>query len=126
MMTRAEEIGIRDRLIVIIQSEMGRTPWYNGTGGKDHWSITSMMAMGQGIRGNRVIGQTTVNPDSGFDQSAAVIDPTTLENTRDGIHIRPEHIQQAQRELLGIAEHPLCARFKLDLPDEERLNNLFG
>ena len=81
---------------------------------------------GPGIRGNRVIGQTTVNPESGFDQSAAVIDPTTLENTRDGIHIRPEHIQQAQRELLGIAEHPLCARFKLDLPDEERLNNLFG
>ena len=126
MMNRAEEIGIRDRLIVIIQSEMGRTPWYNGTGGKDHWSITSMMAMGPGIRGNRVIGQTTVNPESGFDQSAAVIDPTTLENTRDGIHIRPEHIQQAQRELLGIAEHPLCARFKLDLPDEEHLNNLFG
>ena len=126
MMVRAEEIGIRDRLVVIIQSEMGRTPWYNGNDGKDHWSITSMMAMGPGIQGNRVIGETTVNPDSGFDQSAAVIDPTTLERRADGIHMRPEHIQQAQREFLGIADHPLSRRFKLDLPNEERLNNLFA
>jgi uncharacterized protein (DUF1501 family) len=126
MMRRAEEIGIRDRLIVIIQSEMGRTPWYNGTGGKDHWSITSMMAMGPGIGGNRVVGQTTINPDSGFDQTAAVLDPNTLQMRPDGIHIRPEHIQQAQRTLLGIADHPLSARFKLDLPAEEHLINLFS
>jgi len=126
MMRRAEDIGIRDRLIVIMQSEMGRTPWYNQTGGKDHWSITSMMAMGPGIRGNRVIGQTTVNAESGFDQSATVLDPATLQTREDGIHIRPEHIQQAQRGLLGIADHPLSARFKLKLPAEEHLINLFS
>jgi len=126
MMNRAEDLGIRDRLIVIIQSEMGRTPWYNGTGGKDHWSITSMMAMGPGITGNRVIGETTINPDSGVDQSAAVIDPTTLTSSANGIHIRPQHIQQAQRELLGIDNDTLCQRFNLSLPPEERLINLFG
>src|SRR5215203_1431352 len=55
---RAEELGIRDKLVVVMQSEMGRTPSYNKGNGKDHWSIGSIMFMGQGIRGNRVIGAT--------------------------------------------------------------------
>ena len=32
----AEELGIRDKLVVVIQSEMGRTPDYNKGNGKDH------------------------------------------------------------------------------------------
>src|SRR5277367_6120426 len=50
---RAEELKIRDKLVVIVQSEMGRTPSYNNGNGKDHWSIGSMMVLGPGIRGNR-------------------------------------------------------------------------
>ena len=125
-MRRAEEVGLRDRIVVIIQSEMGRTPWYNGTGGKDHWSINSMMAMGPGIDGDRVVGSTSVDPETGFDQSAASIDPVTLDDRADGIRIRPQHIQLAQRELFGIADHPLAARFDLGVPEEERLVDLFG
>ncbi|MFM7832893.1 MAG: DUF1501 domain-containing protein, partial [Planctomycetaceae bacterium] len=53
---RAEELQIRDRLVVIAQSEMGRTPNYNNGNGKDHWSIGSGMFLGPGIRGDRVIG----------------------------------------------------------------------
>jgi uncharacterized protein (DUF1501 family) len=43
---------------VIAQSEMGRTPTYNSGNGKDHWPIGSIMFLGCGIRGNRVIGAT--------------------------------------------------------------------
>ena len=57
-MRRAEELKIRDKLVVVVQSEMGRTPNYNKGNGKDHWSIGSIMFMGPGIRGNRVIGAT--------------------------------------------------------------------
>ena len=35
---RAEALKIRDRLVVVMQSEMGRTPTYNKGNGKDHWS----------------------------------------------------------------------------------------
>ena len=114
-----------DRLVIVMQSEMGRTPWYNETGGKDHWSVTSMMAMGAGIRGGRVVGMTSVNPESGFDQSPTLLDPATLALSANGARVRPEHLQQALREHLGIAEHPLSARFALKLPPEEHLQGLF-
>ncbi|MCH5377282.1 MAG: DUF1501 domain-containing protein, partial [Planctomycetes bacterium] len=55
---RAEELQIREKLVVIVQSEMGRTPDYNQGNGKDHWSIGSIMFLGPGITGNRVIGAT--------------------------------------------------------------------
>ena len=58
LVTKSEELKIRDKLVVIIQSEMGRTPTYNKGNGKDHWSIGSIMFMGHGIQGNRVIGAT--------------------------------------------------------------------
>src|SRR5205085_6520242 len=38
---RAEELKIREKLVVVVQSEMGRTPNYNAGNGKDHWSIGS-------------------------------------------------------------------------------------
>ena len=85
----------------------------------------SMMAMGAGIRGGRVIGMTTVNPESGFDQSPTVLDPETLALSPNGIRVRPEHVQRALREHLGIAGDPLAARFALKLPPEEYLQGLF-
>ena len=41
---RAEELGIREKLVVVMQSEMGRTPNYNKGNGKDHWSIGSAIS----------------------------------------------------------------------------------
>ena len=56
--------------IVVVTSEMARTPAYNGTGGRDHWPYTSMMLMGPGIAGNRSFGgytdlYTGIGVDSG-------------------------------------------------------------
>src|SRR5262249_47024935 len=58
VMRRAEELKIREKLVVVVQSEMGRTPNYNSGNGKDHWSIGSILFLGRGIKGNRVIGAT--------------------------------------------------------------------
>src|SRR4051794_4648343 len=52
LVRRAENLKIRDRLVIVVQSEMGRTPTYNGGNGKDHWSIGSILFLGRGIRGN--------------------------------------------------------------------------
>ena len=125
MLTRATEMGIRDQLVIVIQSEMGRTPWYNSTGGKDHWSVTSMMALGPGITGDRVIGGTQIDAESGHEQSPRLIEPSTLSVSDEGIRVRPEHIQRALREALGFADHPLAARFPLKVPEAERLVGLF-
>src|SRR4051794_8187165 len=69
---RAEALGIRERLVVVVQSEMGRTPDYNGGNGKDHWSIGSVMFLGPGIRGDRVLGATDEK------QFAVPFNPKTL------------------------------------------------
>jgi hypothetical protein len=105
---------------------MGRTPWYNETGGKDHWSVTSMMALGSGIQGDRVIGGTSVDPISGFDQTPLKIEPVGLTPSEEGLRIRPQHIHQSLRTHLGIADHPHTQRFDLGLPAEEHFPQLFA
>lgn len=120
LMRRAEELRIRDRLVVIVQSEMGRTPTYNNGNGKDHWSIGSIMFLGRGIRGNRMLGATDER------QMLVPLNPRTLAVDRqNGIRVRPEHIHQALRELAGIADHAFSRRFPLGVAENERLQRLF-
>jgi uncharacterized protein (DUF1501 family) len=121
VMRRAEELKIRDRLVLIIQSEMGRTPNYNNGNGKDHWSIGSILFLGRGIKGDRVVGATdekqfhvTVNPQS-----------LTIDKEK-GVRVRPEHIHTALREFAGIADHPFSKRFPLGVTDNDRLRGLWG
>ncbi|MFO0871099.1 MAG: DUF1501 domain-containing protein [Pirellulales bacterium] len=121
VLRRAEELRIREQLVVVIQSEMGRTPTYNQGNGKDHWSIGSVMFLGRGIRGNRVLGATDDR------QLAEPFDPRTLQVSKErGIRIRPEHIHQALRELAGIADHPWSRKFPLGLKDDEKLQAFWG
>ena len=40
----------------MVFSEMGREPRLNSWGGRDHWTFTSAMLVGSGIRGNQTIG----------------------------------------------------------------------
>jgi len=121
VLRRAEELKIREQLVVIVQSEMGRTPTYNKGNGKDHWSIGSIMFLGKGIKGNRVIGATDEK------QFAVPFDPKTLGLDKDnGIRVRPEHIHTALREFAGIAEHPYSKKFPLGVTDKEKLVGLWS
>jgi len=47
-----------DETVIVVLSEMGRTPQLNDQDGKDHWPYTSAMVVGPGITGSRVIGAT--------------------------------------------------------------------
>jgi len=120
---RAEESKIRDKLVVIVQSEMGRTPNYNGGNGKDHWSIGSVMFLGPGIKGDRVIGATDEK------QFSVPINPQTLacEKEKDkGIRVRPEHIHTELRKYAGIAGHPFAKKFPLGVAGKDTLQGLWG
>ena len=121
LIRRAGELKIRDQLVVVVQSEMGRTPNYNAGNGKDHWSIGSAMFLGRGIKGNRVIGATDEK------QFAVPVEPQSLKLDKDkGIRVRPEHIHEAMREFAGIAEHPLSKKFPLGVAEKEKLRGLWG
>lgn len=117
---RAEELQLRERLVVVAQSEMGRTPTYNNGNGKDHWSIGSIMFLGPDIEGNRVIGAT----DEG--QFAVPLDPRRLAaDQQAGIRVRPEHIHEALRQYAGIADHPHSRQFPLGVQPESQLQGLW-
>src|SRR5262245_4908951 len=121
LIRRAGELKMRDQLVVVVQSEMGRTPNYNAGNGKDHWSIGSVMFLGRGIKGNRVVGATDEK------QFAVPLDPKTLKlNKEEGIRVRPEHVIEALREFAGIAEHPLSKKFPLGVAEADRLRALWG
>ncbi|HUG17483.1 MAG TPA: DUF1501 domain-containing protein, partial [Planctomycetaceae bacterium] len=120
LLRRAEELQIREKLVLILQSEMGRTPNYNNGDGKDHWSIGSIAFLGPGIRGNRVIGTT----DEG--QFAVPLDPKTLgTDAENGIRVRPEQIHLALRELAGIADHPSSEQFPFKVKETETLQGVW-
>ena len=74
------EVGgtLADEVVVVVMSEMGRTPALNGLSGKDHWPYTSVMVSGPNLEGSRVIG--------GFDASwyGELIDPSTGDNAEAG------------------------------------------
>lgn len=121
LVRRAEDLKIREQLVVVVQSEMGRTPTYNSGNGKDHWSIGSILFLGRGIKGNRVIGATDEK------QLHVPIHARTLaRDAKAGIRVRPEHIHIALRELAGISDHAFSRRFPLGVADNERLRGLWG
>lgn len=113
LVTEATAQGVWGNVVVIMGSDFGRTPGYNMGDGKDHWSITSMMAMGKGIPGGKVIGKTTDrhNPYN--------IDPNTLQPVEGGgLRLKPGHIHRALRRLAGIDQSELAIRFPIKEKEE--------
>lgn len=109
----AERLGLRDRLVLLVSSEFGRTPSYNRAegrlAGKDHWPVTSCLLAGPpGFfdRPGRVIGGS----DEG--QVAQTIDPTTGAIGGD-LLLTPPIVQRALRRRLGIEDHDLARLFPL-------------
>lgn len=69
---------LADETVVMVFSEMGRTPFLNSTGGKDHWMYSSCLLWGAGLRGGLEIGS--------YDDSlnGAKIDLETAETDTSG------------------------------------------
>ena len=101
----AEAHGVADRLVVVLESDFGRTNYYNAQSGKDHWPIGSYVIMEKNQRWtNRVVGETD---ELHF---AYRIDPRTLRrDDQGGTIIYPKHVHKALRRYLGI-EHSAGAR----------------
>jgi len=108
--------GIENDVVFVIGSEFGRTPGYNGGNGKDHWSVSSMMFMGKGIEGGRVIGSSTHR------HSAEKVNATTLVKDENGIEITYAHVNKALRKLAGIENNQLITQYYPLSGEIEELN----
>ncbi len=51
-----EGAPLSESTVVVVLSEMGRTPLENASKGKDHWPYTSALLVGPGVTGGRVVG----------------------------------------------------------------------
>jgi len=90
---------MQDKVTIVIGSDFGRTPFSNEGNGKDHWNITSIIAMGAGITENRIIGATNENFE------ALKLNTSTLQPDDNGIIIiTPQHVHRSLRDFLGIQD----------------------
>ena len=113
--------GVADRLVVMVGSDFGRTPNYNGAAGKDHWPVSTILLMGQGVPGGVTVGAS----DSGH--NPRMLDPATLAPTDDpavGVRLQPRHVHAAVRRLLGVEGTAIDAAFPLGIPEDEMLDIL--
>jgi hypothetical protein len=53
-----QDRNLLDETLVVVLSEMGRTPKLNESQGKDHWPVSAAWIFGAGIRGGRAVGAT--------------------------------------------------------------------
>lgn len=100
-------------VVIVVASDFGRTI-YNGGGGKDHWPITSMLAIGVGpsvepiIGGARVIGATAATGQNGMAAlPVKIMDGRTLTaeaGDPDAFKMTPAHVNLALRHALGLCE----------------------
>jgi hypothetical protein len=108
LMDRVEMLGLTDRVTVIVGSDFGRTPNYNAQMGKDHWSVTSMLLMGAGVRGNRVIGATNEG------QRARGLDFATLAVSDSSTRrLNPKSIHTSLRRLAGVETSEVARQFPI-------------
>ncbi|MCA9669840.1 MAG: DUF1501 domain-containing protein [Myxococcales bacterium] len=110
VMNEVQQAGLGDNVVVMIGSDFGRGPAFNGVGdgsGKDHWPITSVMFMGKGVRGNRVIGGTD------GEQRALHIDKASKRIDSGGVKITTQLVHRAVRRFAGIEGGALSKQYPL-------------
>jgi uncharacterized protein (DUF1501 family) len=87
---------LADEVTVVVMSELGRTPKFNGSQGRDHWIYASALVAGSGVRGDTVVGQT----DEGL--IAEAIDFETGRPSGNGDFLGTENLGAALLELGGV------------------------
>ncbi len=114
LMEDLEARGLLDETLVVVMSEMGRTPRVNANGGRDHWTFCyGMMFAGAGIRGGTAYGESDAQaayvkdrPVSTSDVCATIyeclgIDPDLMVPDRGGRPIPVAHGGRPIRDILA-------------------------
>jgi hypothetical protein len=112
LMEDLSQRGLLGETLVVIMSEMGRTPRINANGGRDHWTYCySVMLAGAGIRGGTIYGASDAHaayvkdlPVSTADVCATIyqclgIDPDMPVHDRSG---RPHAVANGGRAIREI------------------------
>jgi hypothetical protein len=91
-----ETRAMLDDTLVVVLSEMGRTPRLNAGLGKDHWPVTSALLIGAGVQGGRAYGA------SNAELNAESIDFATGRAAAGGKQLQTPNLLAGVLELLGL------------------------
>lgn len=107
-----ESRGLRDKILLVVCGEMGRTPKLNKKGGRDHWGgLAPLLVYGGGLKMGQVIGHSS--SDGGEPASEPIRIPnliaTTMHTLMDVGQVRvirgiPAEINRAVSEPRPITE----------------------
>ncbi len=112
--TYAAELGLADRVMLVIGSDFGRTPKYNSGAGKDHWPIGSYIVMERNAPyTNRVFGET-----DGGHNSYPINLKTGKQDYTNGATIHPKHVHLALRKQLGLHGNSFSSPFPFNNTEE--------
>ena len=78
--------ALKDEVTICVFSEMGRHPKINASAGRDHWTYTSVLLVGAGVRGGTVVG--ALNEDF----AGMPVNLDTGEPAEDGADLLPGHV----------------------------------
>ena len=85
-----------DDTLVLAMSEMGRAPALNAANGKDHWPYTSVLAVGGGLTGGRVLGATDAS------QVSAAVDLASGAVSSSGQVLTPSNLMAGLLEAFDV------------------------
>lgn len=117
VLLRADQLGIGDKLFIMVTSDFGRTPRYNTGNGRDHWNVTSTLLSGPGITPG-VIGKT----DESFKAMRLAkgnINETLDQADTNGARIHPAHVHSSLRGKLGIDKANFIGEFPLPAQEDQ-------
>jgi len=96
LMNKLDTENLLSETVVVVMSEMTRTPKRNSTGGKDHWPETSAMVLGAGVAGGRSLGATDAQ------LNAAPVDLASGQASSSGQTARYDHFAAGILQLLDV------------------------
>jgi hypothetical protein len=100
LVSTLEREALLDETLVVVLSEMGRTPRLNNESGKDHWPVTSALLLGAGVRGGRVIGATGDRLDArSIDLQSGLLDD-------NGKQLQASNLVAGVLEAVGVDPEP--------------------
>lgn len=89
LLTDLVDRGLIDDTLVVVMSEFGRTPRFNGRAGRDHWGhVFSVALAGGGVKGGRAIGRS--DPAGGYPAEGRVGPPDLIASMLHAFGYEPE------------------------------------
>ena len=110
IMQKAEDLGLEDKLHIVVASDFGRTPYYNGGDGKDHWSVGSWMVIRpNNPRGGQAVGGTDAQ------MKGVLLDAQGMPSSQ-GETITPAHLHKNLRAIAGVPDDsPINTQYPLQV-----------